>query len=215
MSKLIVGVDEVGVGSIAGPLIVAAVVFTAETPQPVLRIQRGKRWREIPICDSKKVQHDLLPAFRTLILSQCLASALSYKLPHEVDELGPDGARDVATAIVVHRVLERIKLFPIGQYESYMVILDGDVTSPTLDAQNITYHAIAHADRDVWQVSAASLLAKEAQVLHMGRLHKKHPHYGWDHNHGYPTADHVAALRERGVTRYHRRSYRTVKEVLQ
>lgn len=214
MSKLIVGVDEVGVGSIAGPLIVAAVVFTAETPQPVLSVQRGRRSRQIPICDSKKVQHDLLPAFRTLILNQCLASALSYKLPHEVDELGTDGARDAATAVVVRRVLERIKLFPMGTYESYMVVLDGDVTSPTLEAQNITYHAIAHADRDIWQVSAASLLAKEAQVLYMGRLHKKYPHYGWNHNHGYPTTDHVAALRKHGVTRYHRRSYRTVQEVL-
>ncbi len=88
MSKLIIGVDEVGVGSIAGPLVVAAVVFTVDTPQPILSVHRGKRWRQLPVCDSKKVQHDLLPAFRTLILDQCLTSALAYKFSHEVDALG-------------------------------------------------------------------------------------------------------------------------------
>jgi len=214
MSKLIIGVDEVGVGSIAGPLVVAAVAFTAETPQPVLSVARGKRWRQIPICDSKKVAHDLLPSFRTLILNQCVASALLYKLPYEVDKLGADGARDVAIAIVVRRVLERIQFLQLVDCAEYIVVLDGDITSPTLEAQGITYHALPHADRDVWQVGAASILAKEAQVLYMHRLHKKHPLYGWDHNHGYPTADHVTALRKHGVTRYHRRSYRTVQEVL-
>ena len=141
MSKLIIGVDEVGVGSIAGPLVVAAVAFTAETPQPVLSVARGKRWRQIPICDSKKVAHDLLPSFRTLILNQCVASALLYKLPYEVDKLGADGARDVAIAIVVRRVLERIQFLQLVDCAEYIVVLDGDITSPTLEAQGITYHA--------------------------------------------------------------------------
>lgn len=214
MPKLIVGVDEVGVGSCAGPLIVAAVAFTTETPQPVLKLQRGKRCRQIPVCDSKKVQHDLLPAFRALILDHCLASSLSYKTPREIDTLGTEGARDTATALVVRRVLERVRLRQLVNCDEYLVVLDGDVECPTLDAQHVNYHAIAHADRDIWQVGAASILAKEAQVLYMERIHKKHPHYGWDHNHGYPTSDHVLALRKYGVTRHHRRSYRTVQEVL-
>lgn len=214
MAKLIIGVDEVGVGSIAGPLIVAATAFLADAQPPVLKVQRGRRRREIPVCDSKKVQHDLLTSFRMLILQECVASALAYKMAREVDELGTEGARDAATALVVKRVLERIQIQQKEPYESYLVVLDGDITSPTLEACGIAYHALPHADRDVWQVSAASLLAKEAQVHFMLRIHKKHPHYGWNQNHGYPTTEHVTALRKHGVTRYHRRSYRSVQEVL-
>ena len=214
MTKLIVGVDEVGVGAVAGPLVVAAVAFSVDTPQPVLHVHRGKRLRLWPVCDSKKVKHDMLPAFRMLIIKHSVACAIAYKTAREVDEMGTDGARDAATALAIHRTLERARLRCPSRCESYLVILDGAIKSPLLDAQGITYHAIPHADRDVWQVSAASILAKESQVLFMAKLDKQYPQYGFAKHHGYPTTIHIAALQKHGVTKQHRRSYRTIRAML-
>jgi ribonuclease HII len=210
---IIIGVDEAGVGSIAGPMIVAAAAYPAEVVQPELTYFRGGRWRHKAFCDSKTVAHELLPAYRAAILESCLASSVATMTVAQVEKLGTDSARDVGMYQAVRRVLERLKLQQDAAAE-YAVIVDGDVPCTVLQAQGIVCHTIAHADRDWWQVSAASLLAKEAQNLHMRKLHRKRPCYGWNINHGYPTKEHVQALKEHGVSPWHRRTYRTVRQFL-
>jgi len=210
--KLIVGVDEVAFGAIAGPLVVAAVAFRADTKRPVLK--RVKR-KDIPVKDSKLINHSLLPLFEELIQGCCEEFVVWSCMPQRIDEVGVGEARREAMVVAVTRLLQRIAFESFNpDVDDYKVIVDGDID---LGTPTFKYKAKAGADRDIWQVSAASILAKAAQVRIMRDLQTKnarYQQYGWDRNHGYGTAEHIEAIRTYGVTQHHRRSYRTIKELL-
>lgn len=206
--RLIVGVDEVGYGSIAGPLVVAATAFdeTTEKFKIVWYNSHGKR-RDLVVRDSKAVQHEMLPILARVIEKESVAHSVIVRNPPQIDEEGITKVRCDAMVLAVRRVIERTAL--IATYDDVDVIVDGDLD---LGDCGFQYRAVPKADRDIWQVSAASILAKEIQVQAMQLLHQKKPQYGWSKNNGYPTPDHVAALKKHGVSVHHRRSYRTVRE---
>lgn len=210
-TRLIIGVDEVGYGAIAGPLVVAAVAFWSNTRKPVLKRFSFERGGDVPVQDSKKLNHKLLPRFEELIWERCVDHEVLLKPPAEIDRVGVNAVRNNAMCAVVQRLLERIAFSHPGEVESYLVIVDGDID---LGECHFKYKAQPRADQDVWQVGAASILAKHRQITEMHLLHARDKRYAWDKNKGYPTAAHVEALREYGVSRYHRRSYKTVKELL-
>jgi ribonuclease HII len=97
---------------------------------------------------------------------------------------------------------------PIQPHE---VLVDGLYCPQT----GIPSQAIVKGDSKVAAISAASILAKTARDELMLRLHEQYPQYGFDGHKGYPTAAHLAALREHGVSDIHRRSFRPVREALQ
>lgn len=210
--KLVVGVDEVGYGSIAGPLVVAAVAFRSDTRPPVLK--RVKR-KDMPIKDSKLLGHTLIPLFEKLVISCCEEYATLSCSPTTIDRLGVSEARRKAIVICVTRLFQRIAFESFNpDADGYRVIVDGD-----LDLGDVTfkYKAQPKADRDVWQVSAASIVAKAIQMRAMQFLvgrNARYARYGWDKNFGYGTAEHLKAIKEHGVTQHHRRSYKTIKELL-
>jgi ribonuclease HII len=210
--KLIVGVDEVGYGSIAGPLVVAAVAFRSDTRKPVLK--RVKR-KDMPVKDSKLISHNLLPLFQELIEGCCEEHVIWSCTPGLIDKVGVSEARREAIVVAVTRLLQRVAFEDFNpDTEDYRVIVDGDLDLGTVPFK---YKAKPKADRDIWQVSAASILAKAAQIRAMRGLVEKNTRYakyGWDRNHGYGTAEHIAAIQEHGVTQHHRRSYKTIRELL-
>lgn len=210
--KLVVGVDEVGYGSIAGPLVVAAVAFRSDTRKPVLK--RAKR-KDMPIKDSKLISHKLLPLFKELIVGCCEEFVVQACPPSRIDKEGVSAARRDAIVVAVTRLFQRIAFEAFNpDTDGYRVIVDGDLN---LGDVAFKYKAQPKADRDVWQVSAASIVAKVAQIEAMHALVEKNAryrHYGWERNHGYGTAEHIEAIQEHGVTQHHRRSYKTVKELL-
>jgi len=210
--RLIVGVDEVGYGAIAGPLVVGAVAFDTRTRCPILKREKFERGADVPVGDSKTIKHTLLPRLVTLIEEACVDYDVIQVSPKEIDRVGVGPARITAIKTAVQRLLERIAIQErVTDVAGYKVIVDGDIC---LGECRFQYTPQVKADATVWQVGAASIMAKYKQVHAMLRLHEEFKKYGWDQNKGYPTPDHRKALKEHGASKYHRRSYKPVQDVL-
>jgi ribonuclease HII len=205
-SRFIVGVDEAGYGCIAGPLVAAAVAFIEEQPRPSIP---GRRGRVIPVRDSKRLSAALLEPMAEAVTQSCVGFEVRRVTPASIDELGAEKAKLEALALVARRLLERLR-FRYATADGYRVVVDGHTY---LGPCGFEYEALPRADATVWQVSAASVLAKQLQLQSMKEMHEEFPQYGWAENHGYPTEAHLVALRRHGVTPYHRRSYSPVQAI--
>ncbi len=185
--RLICGVDEAGRGPLAGPVYAAAVILDEGHSLPGL-------------ADSKKLteraRDRLAPRIRETALAWCVASASV----EEIDALNILQA----TLLAMRRAVEGLTLCPDR------VLVDG-THCPRIDQP---VRAVIRGDSTVAAISAASILAKTARDAEMLRLHALYPQYGLDRHKGYPTADHLAALRTHGVVEIYRRSFRPVRELL-
>ncbi len=212
LRKLIVGVDEVGYGAIAGPLVVGAVAFDTRTRCPILKRESFERGKDVPVGDSKNIKHSLLPRMVDLVEEACVDYDVIQVPPKEVDRVGVGPARITAIKVAVQRLLERIALQErVENVTGYKVIVDGDLC---LGECRFTYRSVIKADATVWQVGAASIMAKHSQIHTMLALHEEFTKYGWEKNKGYPTPDHRAALKKYGASKHHRRSYKPVAEAI-
>lgn len=184
---LLAGVDEAGRGPLAGPVVAAAVIL--DDQQPI-----------IGLADSKKLtarqRERLFDEIRAKALCCCIAEATV----EEIDEINILQA----TMLAMRRAVEGLRLKPA------MVQVDGNRV-PLL---KVPAQAIVKGDAKVQAISAASILAKVHRDRLCGQLHETYPQYGFDAHKGYPTADHVAAIKRHGVTPAHRRSFGPVKVVL-
>ncbi len=185
---LMAGVDEAGRGPLAGPVVAAAVILDDE--HPIAGLADSKVL-------SEKRREQLFDEIRAKALCCCIAEASV----EEIDELNILQA----TMLAMRRAVEGLRLKPAK------VLVDGN-RLPTL---KIPAEAIVKGDAKVQAISAASILAK----VHRDRLclqwHESHPEYGFAGHKGYPTAEHLQALREHGLTPWHRRSFGPVKALLE
>jgi ribonuclease HII len=182
-SRIIAGVDEVGRGPLAGPVLAAAVVL--------LRPMEG-------LADSKT-----LTAKRRERLAESLERSddaligLGAASIREIDELNILGA----TMLAMQRAVAHLPIKPD------LALVDGNRT-PDLPCQA---DAVVGGDRDVPAIAAASIVAKVARDRVMTRLDRRYPGYGWSRNAGYPTAEHRRALQILGISRHHRLSFGPVR----
>lgn len=188
---VILGIDEVGRGCWAGPLVAAAVVL--DVPIEGLR-------------DSKKLSKKKREALDTRIREQARGFGIGWVAPKEVDEMGLTKAVQLAMLRAVKQIT--------CQYE--MVIIDGNINYFANVRGLKTEHieAVIKADDSYPAVSAASIIAKVARDNYMSERDAEYPAYHFGHNVGYGTADHIAALNDHGVTELHRLSYAPIKKVL-
>jgi len=184
---LICGVDEAGRGPLAGPVSAAAVILDPANPIEGL-------------ADSKKLSEKQRDRLAPIIRERALAWAVAYAEVDEIDELNILQA----TLLAMKRAVEALHIQP------QQVLVDGLYCPQT----GIPSQAIVKGDSKVAAISAASILAKTARDELMLKLHEQYPQYGFDGHKGYPTAAHIAALREHGVSDVHRRSFRPVRELL-
>ncbi len=194
--RLLVGVDEVGRGPLAGPVVAAAVVFPADC-----RRIRGVR-------DSKV----LPPGRRTLlaaeIRSRALAVAVAAASRAEIDRLNIR----VATALAMRRAVRRLACDPrLATRDSRLDLLLDGLPLPEL---GFPHDALVDGDALCFSVAAAGIVAKVVRDELMTRLHHRHPAFGWDTNAGYGTAAHLDALARLGPTAHHRRSFAPVRQLL-
>ena len=181
-----VGIDEVGRGCWAGPVVAGAVILSV----PI----KG-------LTDSKlltKKQRELL---NVEICTKAAAIGLGWVEPDVIDAIGINPAVQLAMA----KALQQIKT----DYEE--IIIDGDINYLNEIPNS---HAIIKADNSIPSVSAASIVAKVARDKFMAELSLKYPDYGFEKHVGYGTALHIEKLKLHGVSAQHRRSYKPIKALL-
>ncbi|MGB7211096.1 MAG: ribonuclease HII [Gemmatimonadales bacterium] len=189
--KLLVGVDEVGRGPLAGPVVAAAVVFPAGSAPP-----DGLRDSKTLSAHRREV---LTPAIRAAALGFAFGAASSVEIDrHNIRR---------ATALAMHRAVER--LFRVLPAADCMVLLDG-LPLPEL---GYPHQALVDGDAHCATIAAAGIVAKTLRDSLMTSLAARHPGYGWETNAGYGTSGHLAALTIKGPTRHHRRSFAPVGRV--
>jgi len=182
---LICGVDEAGRGPLAGPVSAAAVILDPARPIEGL-------------ADSKKLSEKQRDRLAPLIRARALAWAVAYAEVEEIDRLNILQA----TLLAMKRAVEALSIRP------QQVLVDGLYCPQT----GIPSQAIVKGDSKVAAISAASILAKTARDELMLQLHGRYPQYGFDAHKGYPTAAHLAALREHGVSAVHRKTFKPVRQ---
>jgi ribonuclease HII len=188
-ARLICGVDEAGRGPLAGPVFAAAVVF-----HPGRRAPNG-------LADSKVLSARQRERLAGVIKERSLAWAVAWASVEEIDSLNILQA----SLLAMRRAVEALNLAPDE------VLLDGS-QCPELA---VPARAVVDGDAKVKVISAASILAKTARDAEMCRLHQRFPQYGFDVHKGYPTPQHLRALRRYGVCEIYRRTFAPVREMLE
>lgn len=184
---LLAGVDEAGRGPLAGPVVAAAVIL--DDLQPIHGLN-----------DSKKLSERTRERLFDEIKAKALCCSIALATVEEIDELNILHA----TMLAMKRAVEGLRLRP------RKVLVDGN----RLPALTVPAEAIVMGDARVQAISAASILAKVHRDRLCLGLHDEHPHYGFDAHKGYPTREHLAALKAHGACVHHRRSFAPVREQL-
>ncbi len=178
----VAGVDEVGRGPLAGPVVCAAVILPL-----------GEEKRIAGIDDSKKLSKKKREALAELIKETAVAYSIA-----EVDEKTIDEINILqATRLGMKRAIERLKCPPD------FVLTDGNMT---LDIQT-PQKSIVKGDALVCSIGAASIVAKVYRDSLMEKYAAEFPEYGFEHNVGYGTQEHINAIREHGICRIHRKTF--------
>ncbi|MDY7538283.1 ribonuclease HII [Undibacterium sp. RTI2.1] len=185
--ELICGVDEAGRGPLAGPVMAAAVILDPAHPIAGLR-------------DSKKLSEAKRDQLAIEIKQYALAWSIAECSEQEIDELNILQA----TMLAMRRAVEGLTIQPT------LALIDGN-RCPVMSVRS---EAIVKGDDKVQAISAASILAKTARDHRLAQLHLQYPQYALDQHKGYPTALHLALLREHGVSPIHRKSYAPVRALL-
>ncbi len=186
-ARLVAGVDEVGRGPLAGPVVAAAVILDPARPIAGL-------------ADSKILSERRREALVELIEERALAWCLGRAEVEEIDSINILQA----SLLAMQRAVAGLQIAPDH------VLVDGN-RCPVLSC---TSEAIIKGDTKIAEISAASILAKVARDHEMVEMDRRYPGYGLAGHKGYPTAAHISALRELGPTVIHRRSFKPVRELL-
>jgi ribonuclease HII len=181
------GVDEAGRGPLAGPVVAAAVILDPARPIEGLN-------------DSKKLSAKRREILTVEIRSKALAWAVAEASVEEIDRINILQA----SLLAMQRAVDALSVRP-----SHALIDGNRCPQLVCPAQ-----AIIGGDGLVASIAAASILAKTYRDAGMLELHAIYPQYGFDRHMGYPTAAHLAALREHGVSPVHRRSYAPVAKLI-
>jgi ribonuclease HII len=175
------GCDEAGRGCLAGSVYAAAVIFPEDYQNEELN-------------DSKQLTAKQRKKLREMIERDATAWAVGVVTPEEIDKINILNA----SILAMHRALDQLKVRPEA------VIVDGNRFKPW---QNVRYATIVKGDGKYLSIAAASILAKTYRDDYMEALAEEFPQYDWMSNKGYPTKKHRDAIRQYGITPYHRKSF--------
>lgn len=191
---LIIALDEVGRGALAGPVAVGAAVMDAAGARR--RVPEGLR-------DSKLVTEKRRPDVAARAAAWVQASAVGWASAAEVDDVGIMRALGLAASRAIAAVVAQG-----AALRGALVILDGnhDYVS-AVHPEPLRVRPVIKADRDCASVSAASVIAKVTRDDHMTAMHEHHPAYQWDRNKGYASVEHREAIRSQGLSPLHRSSW--------
>ena len=187
---IVCGLDEVGRGPLAGPVVAACVV-----------IPKDKRMLDFisEIQDSKK---------QSLKKREELYDKITMHFPYAISEITPEEIDDIN---ILQASLKAMKTAHDTLDNIEYALVDGN-KAPQLSSQTTT---VVKGDSKSKTIAAASIIAKVHRDRIMLALSKQYPHYGWSSNSGYPTKQHRAAIQEHGITPHHRKSFAPVRNFIE
>ena len=197
---LIIGVDEVGVGALAGPLGAGAVVLDLLLPT-------------LGINDSKKVAEAKRVRMAGWIKENAIFQATAMVHHKELDRIGVARASNLAKLRAVLFVLEAMDLDESCTAPPLIVVDGNDRITGSPLLRGIEQWTFPKGDQRSWSVAAGSILAKVERDAFLYAAHKKWPGYGFDRNHGYGTQEHMQKLVALGPCPIHRRCMRPVRDL--
>ena len=181
VGKIEAGCDEAGRGCLAGSVYAAAVILPEGYQNELLN-------------DSKQLTEKKRYQLREIIEHDAVAWAVGIVTPEEIDKINILNA----SILAMHRALDQLKVRPEA------IIVDGNRFKKYKDLPHTT---IVKGDGKYLSIAAASILAKTYRDDYMNKLAEEYPQYDWLSNKGYPTKKHREAIKQFGITPYHRKSY--------
>ena len=187
MKKVIAGVDEVGRGSLVGPVFAATVVFKKNIDKKKIK-------------DSKKLSKNKRNLLEKYIKKNSIWTIGSASLK-EIEKLNILNA----SLLAMERSIKKLKSKPS------LIMIDGN-KSPIMNGYKLK--SIIKGDQKVAEISAASIIAKVSRDRLISKMSKKFIKYGWNKNSGYGTKQHLKAIKKFGVTRHHRKTFVPIHNIL-
>ncbi len=175
------GCDEAGRGPLAGPVFAAAVILPEGFSHPLLN-------------DSKQMSERARDQLRAVIEKEAVSWAVEAVSPEEIDTVNILNASILGMQRAVRRLDPRPEF----------LLVDGNRFKP---CDGIPYKTVVHGDATYAAIAAASVLAKTHRDAYMRQIAAEYPQYGWERNMGYPTKEHIEAIKRYGYTPYHRKSF--------
>ncbi len=187
MKRIIAGVDEVGRGSLIGPVYAAAVIFKNDLDKKKLK-------------DSKKLTRKNREILEKYIKKNSYWSIGSASL-EEIEKLNILNA----SLLAMKRAIKKLKKKP------KKILIDGNKV-PKIKNYNLRY--VIKGDQKIPEISAASIVAKVSRDRLISKMSKKYVKYFWNKNAGYGTKDHLSAIKKFGITKYHRKTFHPIHNIL-
>jgi ribonuclease HII len=184
--KLVCGIDEVGRGCFAGPVVVGAVIFPVNS-----ELIEG-------VADSKLLSAKSRELLAVSIQQKALCWAIAEVDVATINQIGIGKATQMAFLKVIQELKVRADFVLIDAFR-------------VQGYDNNKQEAIVDGDTSCFSIAAASIIAKVYRDSLMQKLHQEHPEYGWDKNKGYGTKSHREAMKKHGLTKYHRLSFNLEK----
>ena len=193
------GCDEAGRGPLAGSVFAAAVILDAG----LLEKEEHREWLSL-LNDSKQLTDKQRQYLRPMIEKYATAWAVVEVTAEEIDRINILNASITG----MQRALDQLPIIP------QHIIVDGNKWRPYIpigQVLEIPARTVVKGDGKYLSIAAASVLAKTYRDDYMLRLHEEYPQYHWDTNMGYPTKAHYEAIRQYGITPYHRKTFKLMK----
>lgn len=186
--EYICGIDEVGRGCGAGPVVTAAVVLPKNFKSNLLR-------------DSKKLSDKQKKEAYELIMENALAISCKAGIVTDIDTMGINPA----TFKAMHECISEVEtILAVKHQKLDTILLDGIVWDKNSE---IKVNLVPKGDDTYMSIAAAAIVAKVRRDEYMVKLHQLYPNYGWDTNVGYLSPAHIKGLKDHGATKYHRKDY--------
>lgn len=185
-NKLECGTDEAGRGCLAGPVTAAAVILP-------------ENFTHILLNDSKQLSEKKRALLKPIIELEAITFGVAHIFEETIDQINILNA----SILAMHNAIKKLK--PAAQF----IIVDGNRFKPF---KKIPFETIVKGDSKFLSIAAASILAKTYRDDYMNKIHEEYPMYNWKQNKGYPTKAHRAAIKEFGITKYHRKTFRLLPE---
>lgn len=180
------GTDEAGRGCLAGPVTAASIILPPSFENDLIN-------------DSKQLSEKKRTLLKPILESAAIAYGVCHVFENEIDEINILNA----SILGMHRSLDQLTQTPD------LILVDGNKFKPY---REIPHECIIKGDGKFLSIAAASILAKTYRDAYMEKIHQEFPMYNWAKNKGYPTKEHREAIRQYGVTKYHRKSFKQLPE---